>query len=104
MRRLKVSVLLAVLAAILMAGCKPAAAPPPTDVPPAPTEPPVVPTEEPQAQWVVILEKRVEHPVRMAAFLDEAFGVTGGGSGAAGKAQYSTDGGQTWTMADTSGG
>ena len=105
MKGLKVSVLLAVLAAVLMAGCRPAATPPPpTDVPPTPTETPVVPTEEPQAQWEVILKKRLEQPVRMAAFFDETFGVTGGGSGAAGKAQYSTDGGQTWSMADTSGG
>ena len=40
----------------------------------------------------------------MAAFFDQTFGITGGGSGASGKAHYSTDGGQTWTMADTSGG
>jgi photosystem II stability/assembly factor-like uncharacterized protein len=102
MRWLKGSVLLMV--SILMVGCTPAAAPPPpTDVPPAPTEPPVVPTEEPQAQWEVVLQTKVEQPVRMTAFLDETFGVTGGATGA-GKAHYTTDGGETWTMAETSGG
>ncbi|MFC1975890.1 hypothetical protein ACFLXQ_05790 [Chloroflexota bacterium] len=104
MRYLKISVLLTVLASIMMAGCTPAATPPPpTDVPPAPTEPPVVPTEEPRAQWEVILEKRVDQPARITAFLDETFGVTGG-AGGAGRAHYTTDGGQTWTMAESSGG
>jgi hypothetical protein len=93
----KVSVLLAVLASVLMAGCTPA------DVPPAPTEPPVVPIEEPQAQWEVILERNVDQSARTAAFLDETFGVTGG-AGGSGRAHYTTDGGQAWTLAESSGG
>jgi photosystem II stability/assembly factor-like uncharacterized protein len=48
-------------------------------------------------------QKKAEQPVRMAAFLDETFGVTGGATGA-GKAHYTTDGGATWTMAESSGG
>ena len=98
-------VLSLILASVLVSGCTPAATPPPpTDVPPAPTEPPVVSTEEVEGHWEMALQMKVEQPVRMAAFLDETFGVTGGGGGDAGKAQYSTDDGQTWTMADTSGG
>jgi hypothetical protein len=103
MRCLKISVLLTVLASVLMVGCNAATPPPPTDVPPVPTEPSAVPTEEPQAQWEVILEKRVDQPARITAFLDETFGVTGG-AGGAGRAHYTTDGGQTWTLAESSGG
>ena len=53
--------------------------------------------------WEVVLETRVEQPVRMAAFLDETFGLTGGAD-SAGKAQLTADGGQTWTMAESSSG
>jgi photosystem II stability/assembly factor-like uncharacterized protein len=67
-----------------------------------PTEAPVVPTEEPKA-WEVVLQTKVEQPVRIAAFLDETFGVTGGATGA-GKTHYTTDGGATRTMAESSGG
>ena len=104
MKYMRVSVLLPVLVAILIAGCAPAATPPPpTDVPPTPTEPPPTPTEEPQALWEEVLRVKVEQPTRIAAFLDETLGLTCG-SGETGKAHYTTDGGQTWTMADTSGG
>ena len=103
MKYMRVSVLLTVLVATLMAGCAPAATPQPTDVPPAPTEPPPDPTEEPKALWEEVLRVKVEQPVRQAVFLDGSFGLTGGAAGA-GRAHYTTDGGQTWTMADTSGG
>ena len=110
MKYIRVSVLLTVLVATLMAGCAPATTPQPTDVPPAPTEPPSdptevppEPTEEPKALWEEVLRVKVEQPVRQAVFLDESFGLTGGAAGA-GRAHYTTDGGQTWTMADTSGG
>ena len=39
--------------------------------------------------------------MQVAAFLDETFGLTGGPSDP-GKAHYTTDGGETWTMADGS--
>jgi hypothetical protein len=103
MKCVRLSILLGVLVSTLVVGCAPAVTPSPTDVPPTPTEPPPTPTEEPQAQWQVILQERVEQPVRMAAFLDETFGVTGGAN-VNGRAHYTTDGGQTWTMADSSGG
>jgi photosystem II stability/assembly factor-like uncharacterized protein len=53
--------------------------------------------------WKIVIDTQVKQPVRMAAFLNESFGVTGGFSGA-GKANRTTDGGQTWTMSDSSGG
>jgi hypothetical protein len=115
MKCMRVSVLLTVLVPILMAGCAPPATPPPTDVapapttlpptdvPPDPTEPPPAPTEEPKALWEEVLRVKVEQPTRIAAFLDETLGLTCG-AGETGKAHYTTDGGQTWTIADTSGG
>ena len=62
---------------------------------PAPTE-----STEP---WQVVLETRVEQPVRMAAFQNESFGLTGGAD-SAGQAHLTTDGGQTWTMSESSSG
>jgi hypothetical protein len=103
MKYIRVSVLLTVLVAILMAGCAPASTPPPTDVPPTPTEPPPTPTEEPKALWEEVVRVEVEQEVRVAAFVDETFGLTGG-AGEPGRVHYATDGGQTWTLADTSGG
>ena len=62
------------------------------------------PAENPQAQWKVILPKtNVGDKWRMASFLDENFGFTGG-AGDVGKARYTLDGGKTWTAADSSGG
>jgi photosystem II stability/assembly factor-like uncharacterized protein len=57
----------------------------------------------PKGEWQVAFQTKVEQPVRMAAFFDETFGVTGGATGA-GKAHYTTDGSGTWTMAEDSGG
>jgi len=37
----------------------------------------------------------------IAAFLDESFGLTGGPADV-GRAYVTTDGGETWTMADSS--
>ena len=57
-----------------------------------------------QAQWeVVVPQTRFEEKLRMAAFLNEYFGLTGG-AGDIGKARYTTDGGKTWAQADSSGG
>ncbi len=62
------------------------------------------PGKETQAQWkVVIPETLFAEKMRMAAFLDEKFGLMGG-AGDPGKAHYSTDSGQTWAVADSSGG
>ena len=101
-------ILIALLALFLLLGCATEA-----NVPPSQSEAPatIVPTlaptatpvPEPVEPWELIFEKKVTQPVRMAAFLDEEFGITGGGTGA-GKTHYSTDGGENWTMAETSGG
>ena len=57
-----------------------------------------------QAQWTVVVPKSIEGAkVRMAAFLNENFGVWGG-AGDEGMAHYTLDGGKTWTKADTSSG
>ncbi len=57
-----------------------------------------------QSQWKAVTPKpKVIQKIRMAAFLDENFGVAGG-AGDVGKAHYTLDGGQTWTVADSSGG
>ncbi len=62
------------------------------------------PAKENQAQWkVVIPETLFAEKMRMAAFLDEKFGIMGG-AGDPGKAHYSSDGGKTWAVADSSGG
>ncbi len=56
-----------------------------------------------QAQWKVVAPHvKAGEKMRMAAFLDESFGITGG-AGDVGKAHYTSDGGQTWTVADSSG-
>ncbi len=61
-------------------------------------------TEKSQAQWKVVLPNtNFGDKWRMAAFLDENFGITGG-AGDVGKARYTSDGGKTWTTADSSGG
>jgi hypothetical protein len=86
-----------------MVGCTPA--PTPTAPPPAPTEPPVdtaAPTPaEDAGLWEVVLQTQVEQPTRMAAFLDDKGGFTGG-AGDPGKAHYTAEGGQTWTVAESS--
>lgn len=57
-----------------------------------------------QAQWdVVVPQTRFEDKLRYAAFMDGNFGLTGG-AGDIGKARYTSDGGKTWSQADTSGG
>ena len=60
--------------------------------------------EKSQAQWQVVVPQTVfAEKLRIAAFLDENFGLTGG-AGDIGKADYTSDGGKTWGTADTSGG
>jgi photosystem II stability/assembly factor-like uncharacterized protein len=101
--------LLILLLPVVLIGCAPAAAQPPVDSTAVPVEPTTSPTavvpteEEPAGLWKEVLREAVEQPVRMAAFLDETLGVTGGATGA-GKAHYTTDGGATWTLAESSGG
>jgi hypothetical protein len=94
MKSTRFTILLGVLVSTLVAGFVFAATQPPTDVP----------TEKSQAQWKVVVPQTLfAEKLRIAAFLDENFGLTGG-AGDIGKAKYTSDGGKTWTMADSSGG
>ncbi len=109
MKHLK-GILLALLIITLAAGCAPAATlPPPTATQPLPTAAPPSPTVVPATQlptpdtgpWQAVLETEAETGVRVAAFMNESVGYTGG-SAADGRAHYTSDGGKTWGMADTS--
>ena len=63
-----------------------------------------VAVEKSQAQWQEVVPQTVfAEKLRIAAFLNENFGLTGG-AGDIGKADYTLDGGKTWATADTSGG
>jgi hypothetical protein len=62
------------------------------------------PAKETQAQWkVVIPETLFAEKMRVAAFFDEKIGLMGG-AGDPGKAHYSSDGGKSWAVSDSSGG
>ena len=57
-----------------------------------------------QAQWNVVVPKsNFGDKLRVAAFLDENFGITGG-AGDVGKAHLTSDGGKNWATAGSSGG
>jgi photosystem II stability/assembly factor-like uncharacterized protein len=106
MKRYLVTIVGLLALLVSLTGCgAPAATPLPaasaqaTDPAPAIAAVPV----EGDSPWKVVLQTRVTQPVRMAAFLDETFGLTGGPD-YAGRAQHTTDGGQTWTMAEDSAG
>jgi len=101
MKYARLTILLGVLVSALVAGWVLAATPPATSAPPAPA---VVPAAEPQSQWeAVVPQPKVGEKLRMAAFFNESFGLTGG-AGDVGKARITSDGGQNWAMADSSGG
>jgi len=115
--RMIVMFILALLFAWTLSGCSSPAtqAPEPTQAP-APTQPPaptsttapVMDTATPvvvedTGPWELIIKTTVEQPVRMAAFMDENFGVTGGAD-STGQAYYTTDGGASWTRSTASSG
>jgi photosystem II stability/assembly factor-like uncharacterized protein len=85
--------LIALLFLALIGGCAPLVTPPPTTA---------IPTQAESADsWKVVLQRDIEQPMRIAIFLDETFGLTGG-SADVGRAHVTTDGGQTWTLAESS--
>jgi len=89
MKHVRFIILLGMMVSVLAASCVLAAA---------------QPAQKSQGQWKVILPKtNAGDKIRMAAFLNENFGFWGG-AGDVGKAHYTTDGGKTWTTADSSGG
>jgi len=94
MRYARLIILTSVLVLTLVAAGVLSATPPTTGTP----------TKEPQAQWKVVIPQTLfAEKMRMAAFLDEKFGIMGG-AGDPGKAHFTLDGGKTWTVADSSGG
>ena len=70
---------------------------------PAPTAVAIPTQAESASPWQIVLQKEIEQPMRVAAFLDESFGLTGG-SADVGRANVTADGGQTWTLAESSAG
>jgi hypothetical protein len=57
-----------------------------------------------QPQWEVVTpQTNFGDKLRVAAFLNESFGLNGG-AGDVGKAKYTSDGGKNWSTADSSGG
>jgi len=55
----------------------------------------------PAPEWRIVHQGPIEQPLRLAAFHNRDFGITGGPADA-GKAHATTDGGETWIMADSS--
>jgi hypothetical protein len=53
------------------------------------------------SSWELVFQRETAEPVRIAAFLDGRFGVTGGPS-EAGKARFTADGGLSWSPSDGS--
>jgi hypothetical protein len=103
MRRSRQIGLAVLLGLALVTGCAPAATSPPatataTEAKVEPTATPP-PTEE-ASPWEAVLQTQIEQPTRMAAFLNEGLGFTGG-AGDPGRAHITTDGTQ-WTPADGS--
>jgi len=64
----------------------------------APTSQPV--TADSAGRWEIVLQSTIEQPMRVAAFLDQNFGVTGGPS-EAGKAHVTADG-KSWSLSESS--
>ena len=93
MKRLPLALFTLLLLGLLTAGCASATARPEVTAAPG--------TTQDNGPWKIVLQKEIEQPMRVAAFLDGSFGITGGPSDP-GRAHYTTDGGETWTMAESS--
>lgn len=105
---MKPSLTLALLSLVCLTGCAPVTAQPPAPttqsraeliVEAATAVAPAQPAAE--STWEIVLQREIEQPMRVAAFLDGDFGITGGPSDP-GRAHHTTDGGRTWTMAESS--
>ena len=79
---------------VLVVGCAPSTPPPAAAIP---TQVEIV------GPWQIVFRKEIEQPMRIAAFLDESFGLTGGPADV-GRANVTADGGRTWTLAESSAG
>lgn len=106
MKCTKTFVSLTILVSILLAGCASATSSPPAETSQVEVEASATTTAATPSQvqddgrWEVILQTEGEKPMRMAAFLDENTGYTSGPQ--ANKVHYTSDGGQTWTKAESS--
>lgn len=96
MRRI---VTLILLISLLLAGCASNTASPTIDPGQSTASAPMQPSAG--STWEPVLHRQIEHSMRITAFLDTQFGVTGGPSDS-GKSFYTVDGGQSWTQASSS--
>ena len=87
---------------VVLMGCSPKAAPSQEKVQqPAASAATLDPLAN--SPWKIVYQSKIEQPVRLAAFMDASYGLTGGADNA-GRAYVTTDGGQTWTMSTQSSG
>ncbi len=97
MKGAKLMVSLVLLSLIASAGCAPAATPPPATATLAPaSEEPAPAAAKDTSLWKMVQQMKVKHATTVAAFLDDAVGIT---AGYAGEVHYTADGGQTWPRA-----
>jgi hypothetical protein len=95
---------LGLITLFVLASCgSPAGQPAPTLTPAQPTLTAMPGEEAISSPWKVVVKTEVNQPVRMAAFFDDKFGLTGGAN-MEGQAHFTSDGGQTWTRSESSSG
>ncbi|MFC1975882.1 WD40/YVTN/BNR-like repeat-containing protein [Chloroflexota bacterium] len=80
---------------VLVASCVPATSPVITSEAANTSDPPN------NSPWEIILQQKIEQPLRVAAFFNESFGLTGGPSDV-GQAYLTADGGDTWIKTENS--
>ncbi|MBN1221366.1 MAG: hypothetical protein JXM69_20750 [Anaerolineae bacterium] len=106
MKYSKTFTFLTILVSILLAGCASTTSPPPAETSQVKVEASATTTAATPSQvqddgpWQVVLQTEYKQPMRMAAFFDENTGYTSGPQ--ANKVHYTSDGGQTWTKAESS--
>lgn len=104
MKYLMKSCIVLALLLVLTVSCAPTpatpAAPAQTEPEPEPSATDVPVQAEENTLWEAVLETEVDQSMRIAAFLDQNFGLTGG-AGSPGRAQLTNDG-ETWTLAESS--
>jgi len=91
------TLLLGIGLTVSLAGCAPAQAQPvPTDTPVPSTATPAPTDANTFGSWKLVRKSSYAHPVTLAGFLNDTFGLTIGYDG---EVHYTTDGGQTWPTA-----
>jgi photosystem II stability/assembly factor-like uncharacterized protein len=79
---------------ISLAACAPAIKEPENQTTPIVAATPVLVSDN--SPWQVVLQKKIEQPMRVAAFFNESVGLTGGPTDG-GQAYYTANSGQTWS-------